>query len=106
MSGRCCPERITKRIEDGLSTSMAVVIFLSPSSIKSPWVKSELHHALHETISTGKIKVLPVILSAIELPPLLKNYRCIDVGRDARAIAAEIGKAVSKAATAETGPTS
>ena len=67
-------DRITKKIEEGLSKATAVVIFLSPQAVASNSVKEELHNALYQAITSGRYKILPVLLKQCDMPIMLQDY--------------------------------
>ena len=71
-------DRITKKIEEGLSKATAVVVFLSPQSVRSNWMNEELHNALYQAIATGRYKILPVLLKKCDIPIILHNYAYIN----------------------------
>jgi hypothetical protein len=87
-------DRITEKIEEGLSKATSVIIFLSPHAVASPWVTEEMHTSLYQTISTGRLQIIPVVVTECEIPLLLSNYSRIDVGNDKTQIANEIRRAV------------
>jgi len=87
-------DRITKKIEEGLSKATAVIIFLSQKSINSPWVDEEIHNALHQSLSTGQYQVIPVLVDECDVPLSLANYKRIEVGNDSVRIANEIKRSV------------
>jgi len=87
-------DRITEKIEEGLSQATSVVIFLSPHAVASRWVNEEMHTSLYQTISTGSLQIIPVLITECEIPMLLSNYSRINVGNDNAQIASEIRRAV------------
>ncbi|MBV8878872.1 MAG: toll/interleukin-1 receptor domain-containing protein [Planctomycetaceae bacterium] len=63
---------IAKRIQEGLSRSRFVIVFISASSVKKNWPDRELNAALSLEIAGAK-KVLPVILG-MSHEDLMKKY--------------------------------
>jgi hypothetical protein len=62
-------EEITKKVADGLRTCSALIVILSPGSLKSQWVPFEVGQAT----ALGK-KVLPYLTHpALEVPLFLKH---------------------------------
>jgi hypothetical protein len=89
-------DKITEKIDEGLSKATSVIVFLSPNSVRSRWVKEEMHNALYQSISTEKPEVIPVLIAECEIPRLLSNYKYVDVGNDSTRIANEIRRATLK----------
>ena len=60
---------ITEKVKDGLKTCSAVIVILSPGSVKSQWVPFEVGQAT----ALGK-KILPFLTHpALDVPPFLKH---------------------------------
>lgn len=53
---------LLKIISEGLETSRFVLVFLSDEFISRPWPDAELRAALSREISTGEIRVLPIMI--------------------------------------------
>ncbi len=63
------------QLEDQLRRARAVVVLLTPESLKSPWTFFEVGAA----VADGKA-IIPVLLKGVEpeeVPPLLKNYEWV-----------------------------
>lgn len=71
-------ESIPASIEKGLNESQFFVAVLSKSSIKSPWVKTELNVAIHKLVKK-EIAIIPVLLDidANEMPALISFLKGI-----------------------------
>jgi glycosyltransferase involved in cell wall biosynthesis len=54
-------DTITKKVNEGLSNSRFVVVVLSPAFMQKGFPQAELHAALHEQASTGKVRILPIL---------------------------------------------
>jgi hypothetical protein len=68
-------DSITQKVNEGLKISRYVIVVLSPSFIKKNWPQKELNAALNIEISTGEIKVLPLLVgSENEKDKILENY--------------------------------
>ncbi|MEM9556094.1 MAG: toll/interleukin-1 receptor domain-containing protein [Acidobacteriota bacterium] len=89
-------DRITKRIEEGLSKAEVIVVFLSAAAADSRWVEEESHNALYQAVSGSGYRILPVLLEPCQVPLLLQNYRRIEVGSDPNKIAHEVRRAVER----------
>ena len=62
--------------ENALQQSNAIVVLLSPDSLKSEWVNYEIGYA----ISAAK-KIIPILIRDVDIPGLLKSYQYIDARR-------------------------
>lgn len=62
-----------KSVAQALDESQAMVVLLTPESIHSPWVKSEIEHALGH--STYAKRLIPVLVGAAEneIPWILRK---------------------------------
>lgn len=75
-------ESISAEIEKGLKESQYFLILLSPNSINSRWVRSELSAALFEETSDQGILILPAVIEDCEIPILLKDRLFADLRED------------------------
>jgi len=70
-------ERITRKINEGLSLSRFVIVFLTQSFLDRNWPQAELESALNLETSTGEVVVLPILIAAEEVVfnqyPLLRD---------------------------------
>ncbi len=55
-------DSITQKVNDGLKISRFVIVVLSDAFIKKNWPKRELYAALNLEASSGKVKVLPLLV--------------------------------------------
>ncbi len=68
-------DSIVKKVNQGLLNSEYVIVVISNFSIIKHWPNHELESALNIEISSGYVKVLPVILGDAKLKnEILKNY--------------------------------
>lgn len=72
---------ITKYIEQGLTDSDVLMVFLSQHAILSAWVQTEWQAQFFEQINQNEIFVIPVLLEECEIPRLLKGRRYADFSR-------------------------
>jgi len=72
---------IGKIFEEGLSHASAFIIVLSPSSVKSRWVREELDLATVRRIE-GVTRVIPVIKENTEIPASLRSLMWLDMRED------------------------
>jgi len=71
---------VSDAISEGIKQSWCFLIVVSPSSIKSGWVKFELDAAYHDHVTKGK-KILPVLTGSVsdsEIPERLKMHLFAD----------------------------
>ncbi len=70
-------DSLVKKISEGVESSDKLVVFLSPESIKSPWVERELNGGLimevAEEKGLGSKFVIPVLLEACKVPFFLRD---------------------------------
>ncbi len=75
-------ESIVDKINDGLTNSNFILLFLSKNSVKSNWVKKEWESMLWDEINTGKTKIIPIKLDDCEIPKILQTKKYIDFSYD------------------------
>ena len=68
-------DSLLKKISEGIKKAEYVAIILSPNSINSPWVETELEIAMNQEINERKIKVLPILIEHCEIPEFLKHKK-------------------------------
>ena len=74
-------------VNEALASCNYFIIILSPSAVKSKWVRRELDAAL-DLVGKGKMKLLlPVIAEPCPVPPLLSGYLRIEHGNSPEAAA-------------------
>lgn len=71
-------EPIISAIQDGITRSRHAIVVLSAAAITSKWVDTEWKEKLWDTINNQKIRVIPVLREACDLPPFLKSLRYAD----------------------------
>lgn len=67
------------RIEDGLVHSDFMMLVLSPDSVRSPWVQTELRIAIARECQGKSPKVIPILWRDCEIPPILSDRYYVDV---------------------------
>ena len=55
-------DSITQKVNEGLAISQYVIVILSQSFVGKNWPERELHAALNAEASSGKVKVLPLVV--------------------------------------------
>ncbi|RXK87595.1 toll/interleukin-1 receptor domain-containing protein [Chlorobaculum sp. 24CR] len=64
-------ESLITKIREGIDEADFVAVILSPNSVASPWVQRELDVAMNQEIAGHRIKVLPIMYLACDLPGFL-----------------------------------
>jgi DNA-binding NtrC family response regulator/predicted Ser/Thr protein kinase len=71
-------DSITKAIQEGLRISDFVLLLISVSAIESNWAEEELNSSLFSAVSTGKPKLVPLLIEQCDVPPLLRHRKYLD----------------------------
>jgi hypothetical protein len=71
-------ESIPCKISQGISECDAMIVILSEHAVESKWVENEWQAKYWDEVQKGHVMILPVLLRACEIPPLLKNKRYAD----------------------------
>lgn len=58
---------LRERIQAGIANSTNMLVYLSPSSLKSNWVRNELNSAMIREIEDGEVRVIPALAPGVEL---------------------------------------
>lgn len=66
-------DSISEKIGQGLAESDFFIIAISEHSVQSEWVKKELNNAIVKEIEKRKTVILPIKLSQVEIPALIKD---------------------------------
>lgn len=68
-------DSVTQKVNEGLKISRFVIVVLSTSFVKKNWPQRELNAALNIEVSTGEVKVLPLLVgSEMEKREILDRY--------------------------------
>lgn len=92
-------DSLIETVSHGLRSAECLAFFMSRDSIQSPWVRQELSIVMAERLSArgkGPI-VIPILLEDVEIPPVLRDVKYIDLrsgGFDQAAV--ELSIAVSR----------
>jgi hypothetical protein len=70
------------RIGEALRDNDFIIVVLSPSSVRSEWLRRELKEALTREISEKRVVVLPVIARTCKIPPFLTDKKYADFTRN------------------------
>lgn len=73
---------IRRGIEHGISTYDYFAVVLSPASVASNWVQSELSGAFIRQVQGRGIRILPILLADCDIPPLIAGQAKADFTGD------------------------
>lgn len=82
-------DSIVDRVTAALDQIDFVVALISKSSVTSPWCQKEVSLAMTGEIAQSGVKVLPVRIDQVEMPPTLKDKLYVEVHGDDIAQATE-----------------
>ena len=75
-------DSLIEKIRQGIDQVDYLAVVLTPASVNSEWVKKEVDIAMNQEIEGQKVKVLPLLLTACEMPWFLKGKRYADFTTD------------------------
>jgi hypothetical protein len=75
-------DSIAARIEEAVASSDILLVLLSPRSVESRWVQSELNAALSRELRDRAITVVPALIEDCVIPPLLADRQFLDLRTD------------------------
>ena len=64
---------MVSRIGDAIDLVDFLLAIISGASVQSPWCKRELSIAVAEALRTNRVKVLPIRIGSVALPPSLEG---------------------------------
>jgi hypothetical protein len=73
---------LDKKISDAIRSSDKLVVLLSPRSVASPWVRSELEQALSARLDRRGIDIIPALLAPCTVPEDLRSRGIVDLTQD------------------------
>ena len=88
------------QLSEGLSKSKFVIVFISDEFLSRNWPQAELRIALNEEISTGELKVLPIIIcdseKCLKAHPFLRDKKYLSWDNDIYPMVKELEKALGR----------
>lgn len=66
-------DSLNKRIQEAIGQSAYLVVFLSKTSVQSPWVQRELNAALMKELEVNRVFVVPALLEDCDVPVFLRD---------------------------------
>lgn len=74
-------DQFVRALENGLETSRAVALVITPKSLSSGWVQDEYSRAV-SLANQRQLQLIPVLLRNAELPGFLSNRQNVDFRDD------------------------
>ena len=71
-------DSIVAKIEDAIQDNDYFAVVLTPTSVKSNWVKKELAAGLIKELEEKSVVVLPLLAKKCRIPPLMKDKKYAD----------------------------
>lgn len=68
-------DSIPGKLNEGLEAFDAFILLWSADANRSNWVRQELHSAIMRAVKDGSAKIIPCLLDATPLPPLIADRR-------------------------------
>jgi hypothetical protein len=68
-------QSIVHRISQGIEHSEFIAVWLTNNAVNSGWVQREWYPKFHDEISSGQVRVLPLLAEVCEIPIFLKDKR-------------------------------
>ncbi len=75
-------DSIVARMNEGLEAADYVVMCYSSSGVTSPWMSREWMSALARQLEGHKVRLLPVVLTGGDPPPILADIVYVDLVKD------------------------
>lgn len=75
-------DSIAQRVQQAVESSDILLVLLSPRSVASRWVQSELNAALSRELRDRAITVIPALIEDCDIPPLLADRVYLDLRGD------------------------
>jgi hypothetical protein len=73
---------LDKKIAEAIHGADKLVVLLSPRSVASPWVRSELEQALSARLDRRGIDIIPALLAPCDVPEDLRSRGIVDLTQD------------------------
>ncbi len=83
-------DSLVDKIQTGVADANVLVVLLSNSSVRSGWVRQEINAFFNSAISDRGIRIIPVLLDDVEVPPLLRDRLYVDFRADPAAATAKL----------------
>jgi hypothetical protein len=80
-------ETFAAAIDRGLAASDHFLVLLSPAALASRWVTTEVYAAI-DRAQQGRVRVVPLLIAPVTVPPLLSTFQQVDLTNYARGLTA------------------
>jgi len=70
-------DRLSQRLQEGLSRARVVVLVVSPAAVGKPWWQEEFAAAMAQVVGGGQ-RLVPVLLGEVALPPFVASRVYLD----------------------------
>lgn len=88
------------KIGEALKESKAMVVLLSPDSMKSEWVRGEIQYAIGDRNYEGR--VIPVLVRPTEkIPAIFRQFNILRANNDPAQVSVRIARALGQATVSE-----
>ena len=71
-------QSIVAQISSGMASSRTMIVFLTPSSVRSIWTKKEWQSFLARQLDGNDLQILPALLETCDIPSILADIRYAD----------------------------
>lgn len=91
-------ESLIRKISEAIVEGDFVIALITEHSVDSEWCRKELSIAVTDGINNKRVKVLPIVVGAVEPPPELSDVKQLRVDRDpdAAEVATRVIQAMSR----------
>lgn len=73
-------ESIPSKVNNGLELCTHFLLLWSEEASRAPWVIAETNAIIGRLLSTGSVKIIPIMLDGTPLPTILSSYKYIEYG--------------------------
>jgi len=87
-------QSIIQKINAGINNCHFVILILSPSAVESKWVETEWHAKFWDEITTGHIRLIPILYKQCDVPSLIRPKKYVDFTYDYTIAIEELGRAL------------
>lgn len=70
-------ESIPSKVNNGLELCTHFLLLWSEKASKAPWVQVEMNATIGRMLSTGNVKIIPIMLDRTPLPTIISSYKYI-----------------------------
>lgn len=89
-------DSISKKVEEGISKSGYLAVWLSNNAMESGWVDREWRAMLQKQLDLGSRKIIPLLVDDVEIPVILADIRAADFRRGYSSGFADLVRAIRR----------